>query len=52
MWHVVAKAAALTLIYIGQDCVAEGNQLEEPCHFLEREKANGPITAYATLQYT
>lgn len=44
-WYVVAKQE-LTLIHIGQDCVAEGNQLEEPCYVLEkvgREKV--PITS-------
>ena len=28
----------LTLIHIGQDCVAEGNQFEEPCHVLDSGK--------------
>ena len=32
----MGKGVELTLIHIGQNCVAESNQLEEPCYILEK----------------
>ena len=51
MWKLNKE---LTLIYIGQDCVAEGNQFEEPCYILDSMKGETPhhVTCYDTPQHT